>query len=112
MHDRKRDYPRSFGFQFNYQNHRAVGWARGMKGMGKSYKESVKAHYPAYITFTGYMEMTPNRDSYIDVDESVKDHYGLPSSRRHWKLRMTTGSDSMRCRTGVVRSSLRASRRK
>jgi choline dehydrogenase-like flavoprotein len=57
-----------------------------MKGMGKSFKESVKAHYPAYITFTGYMEMIPNRDSYIDLDEKVKDHYGLPSARRHWKL--------------------------
>jgi choline dehydrogenase-like flavoprotein len=86
MHDRQRDYPRSFGFQFNYQNHRAVGWARNMKGMGKSYKETVKAHYPAYITITGYMEMTPNADSYIDLDDKVKDHYGLASSRRHWKL--------------------------
>ena len=86
MHDRKRDYPRSFGYQFNYQNHRAVGWARSMKGMGKSFKESVKAHYPAYITFTGYMELTPNRDSFIDLDDTVKDHYGLPSARRHWKL--------------------------
>jgi choline dehydrogenase-like flavoprotein len=27
MHTRKRDYARSFGMQFNYQNHRAVGWA-------------------------------------------------------------------------------------
>jgi choline dehydrogenase-like flavoprotein len=86
MHDRQRDYPRSFGYQFNYQNHRAVGWARNMKGMGKAFKESVKAHYPAYVTVTGYMEMTPNRDSYIDLDESVKDRYGLPSARRHWKL--------------------------
>jgi len=86
MHDRKRDYPRSFGYQFNYQNHRAVGWARSMKGMGKAFKESVKAHYPAYITFTGYMELVPNRDSYIDLDESLKDRYGLPSARRHWKL--------------------------
>jgi choline dehydrogenase-like flavoprotein len=86
MHDRKRDYPRSFGYQFNYQNHRAVGWARNMKGMGKAYKESIKAHYPAYVTVTGYMELTPNRDSYIDLDESVKDKYGLPSARRHWKL--------------------------
>jgi len=86
MHDRPRDYPRSFGFQFNYQNRRAVGWARSMKGMGASFKESVKRHYPAYITVTGYMEMTPNRDSYIDLDEKAKDRYGLPGARRHWKL--------------------------
>ncbi|MGH9345163.1 MAG: GMC oxidoreductase, partial [Terriglobia bacterium] len=86
MHNRKRDYPRSFGIQFNYQNHRTAGWARGLKGMGKSYKEAVKARYPAYLTFTGYHEMLPNPDSYIDLDPDHNDEYGLPRARRHWKL--------------------------
>ncbi|HSU29877.1 MAG TPA: GMC family oxidoreductase [Bryobacteraceae bacterium] len=86
MHDRKRDYPRSFGVQFNYQNHRTVGWARGIGGMGKAYKEAVKARYPAYLTFTGYHEMLPNPDSYIDIDTDDLDEYGLPKPRRHWKL--------------------------
>lgn len=86
MHDRKRDYPRSFGVQFNYQNHRTVGWARGISGMGKAYKQAVKARYPAYLTFTGYHEMLPNPDSYIDIDTDDLDEYGLPKPRRHWKL--------------------------
>jgi choline dehydrogenase-like flavoprotein len=86
MHAKKRDYPRSFGYQFNYQNQRSVGWARRMKGMGKSYKADVKAHYPAYITFTGYQEMIPNADSYIDLDNDNKDVYGLPNVRRRFKL--------------------------
>ncbi|HEX7359826.1 MAG TPA: GMC family oxidoreductase [Bryobacteraceae bacterium] len=86
MHNRKRDYPRSFGIQFNYQNHRTAGWARGLKGMGKSYKDAVKARYPAYLTFTGYHEMLPNPDSYIDLDPDHNDEYGLPRARRHWKL--------------------------
>ena len=33
MHTRKRDYARSFGAQFNYQNRRAVGWARSHAGL-------------------------------------------------------------------------------
>lgn len=86
MHAKKRDYPRSFGVQFNYQNHRSVGWARGMKGMGKSYKQSIKERYPAYLTFTGYQEMLPNKDSYIDLDPDQLDEYGLPRARRTWKL--------------------------
>lgn len=86
MHSRKRDYPRSFGYQFNYQNRRSVGWARNLPGMGKSYKEAVKARYPAYITFTGYQELLPNRHSYIDLDYKNLDEYGLPKARRHWKL--------------------------
>ncbi len=86
MHDRERPYARSFGVQFNYQNHRTAGWARSMKGMGKSYKEAVKARYPAYLVFTGYHEMLPNRDSYIDLDTETLDEYGLPRPRRQWKL--------------------------
>ncbi len=86
MHNKKRDYPRSFGIQFNYQNQRAVGWARNMKGMGKTYKEAVKARYPAYLTFSPYQEMLPNPDSYIDLDWENVDEYGLPRARRHWKL--------------------------
>jgi choline dehydrogenase-like flavoprotein len=86
MHSRKRDYPRSFGIQFNYQNHRAVGWARSVKGMGKSYKDSIKARYPAYLTFAPYQEMLPNPDSYIDLDTENLDEYGLPRARRHWQL--------------------------
>lgn len=86
MHERQRDYARSFGIQFNYQNHRTAGWTRSMKGMGKPYKEAIKARYPAYLTFTGYHEMIPNRDSYIDLDTETLDEYGLPRPRRQWKL--------------------------
>ena len=86
MHARQRDYPRSFGVQFNYQNHRSVGWARSMPGLGKQYKESIRAHYPAYLTFTAYTEMLPNPQSYIDLDPEKKDDYGIPLARRHWVL--------------------------
>jgi len=83
MHTRKRDYARSFGAQFNYQNRRAVGWARSMPGFGKAYKQSVKDRYPAYLTFAPYGEMLPNKNSYIDLDYDKKDTHGLPLARRH-----------------------------
>lgn len=86
MHARDRDYARSFGVQFNYQNHRSAGWARTIRGMGKSYKDAVKARYPAYMVFTGYHEMLPNPKSYIDLDPIAVDDYGLPQPRRHWTL--------------------------
>jgi choline dehydrogenase-like flavoprotein len=86
VHDQKRDYARSFGVQFGYHNHRTAGWARSIKGMGKSYKEAVKARYPAYMTFSPYQEMLPNDNSYIDLDYEHLDEYGLPRARRRWKL--------------------------
>lgn len=86
MHDRKRDYARSFGIQFNYQNHRSAGWTRTVRGMGRDYKQYIRDRYPAYLTFTGYHEMLPNEQSYIDLDTENLDAYGLPRPRRHWKL--------------------------
>jgi choline dehydrogenase-like flavoprotein len=93
MHDRERDYARSFGIQFNYQNRRSVGWARSIKGFGQAYKQAVKERYPAFLTFSPYGEMLPNPKSFIDLDEGRRDQYGLPSARRHvfwgendWKI--------------------------
>jgi choline dehydrogenase-like flavoprotein len=82
MHGRKRDYARSFGMQFNYQNRRSVGWARSIPGWGKAYKQAVKDRYPAYVVLSPYGEMLPNPGCYIDLDESRTDAYGLPVARR------------------------------
>ena len=57
-----------------------------MKGMGKQYKQAVKDRYPAYLTFTGYHEMLPNRESFISLDPHEVDEYGLPRVTRTWKL--------------------------
>jgi len=83
MHNRKRDYARSFAAQFNYQNRRAVGWARSISGMGADLKRSVKDRYPAFVLFSPYGEMLPNEDSFIDLDPTEKDQFGLPAARRH-----------------------------
>jgi choline dehydrogenase-like flavoprotein len=82
MHTRKRDYFRTFGIQFNYQNRRGVGWARQVPGFGKAYKESVKQRYPAYLTFSPYGEKLPDERNYIDLDYETKDQFGLPRARR------------------------------
>jgi len=82
IHTRKRDYARSFAMQFNYQNRRSVGWARDVRGFGKSYKEAVKARYPAFLVFSPYGEMLPNKQSYVDLDPSHTDQFGLPAARR------------------------------
>jgi len=83
MHTRKRDFARSFGVQFGYQNRRSVGWARSMPGFGKAYKQSVKDRYPAFLVFSPYGEMLPNKQSFIDLDLNKLDAYGLPMARRH-----------------------------
>ncbi|MBI3208146.1 MAG: GMC family oxidoreductase [Candidatus Solibacter usitatus] len=82
MHNRKRDYARSFAMQFNYQNRRAVGWARDLPGFGKAYKDSVVERYPAFLTFSPYGEMLPHAKTFLSLDPLAKDAYGLPLARR------------------------------
>lgn len=82
MHARKRDYARSFGVQFNYQNRRATGWTRQIPGIGAAYKQTVRERYPAFLTFSPYGEMLPNPRSFVDIDESKLDVHGLPMARR------------------------------
>lgn len=83
IHTRKRDYARSFGIQFNYQNRRSVGWTRQIPGFGKDYKKAIKEKYPAHLTFSPYGEKTPDDRSFIDLDPDLKDDWGLPRARRH-----------------------------
>jgi choline dehydrogenase-like flavoprotein len=92
MHNRKRDFARSFGIQFNYQNRRSVGWARSMPGFGKTFKQSVKERYPAFVVFSPYGEMLPNKQSFIDLDYEKLDPYGLPMARRT----LTWGENDMK----------------
>ena len=92
MHSRKRDFARSFGIQFNYQNRRSVGWARSMPGFGKTFKQSVKERYPAFVVFSPYGEMLPNKQSFIDLDYEKLDSYGLPIARRT----LTWGENDMK----------------
>lgn len=86
MHDRPRDYPRSFAMQVGFHNRRYANWAGQIKGIGAAYKKAVRDRYPAYMMLMGFMEMTPNPDSYVDLDPVRTDQYGLPRVRPHWKL--------------------------
>jgi choline dehydrogenase-like flavoprotein len=83
MHTKKRDYARSWGAQFNYQNRRSVGWARAIPGMGESFKSAVKDRYPSYFIFSPYGEKTPDDKSYVALDKDTKDKYGMPEIKRH-----------------------------
>jgi choline dehydrogenase-like flavoprotein len=95
MHDRPRDYPRSFAVQIGFHNRRYAPWAKQIKGIGAAYKRAVRDRYPAYMQLVGFMEMTPNPDSYVDLDPVAKDSYGLATARVHWKL---SASDMKRWR--------------
>jgi choline dehydrogenase-like flavoprotein len=88
MHDKSRDYVRSFGIQVGLHNRRQAPWAKSIKGIGAAYKRAVRDRYPAYMTLVGVMEMTPNEETYVGLNPSpmARDQYGLALPQVNWKL--------------------------
>lgn len=52
---------------------------------GVKFKEDVRRYYGSFVNFSGRGEMIPNEDSYAEIDPVVKDKWGIPVLRFHWK---------------------------
>ncbi len=61
----------------------AVGMTGG--GYGKKFKEDVRRYYGSFMGFSGRGEMIPNEDSYCEIDPELKDKFGIPVLRFHFK---------------------------
>ncbi|MBL9207410.1 MAG: GMC family oxidoreductase [Opitutaceae bacterium] len=87
----KLPFPRGYHIEF--------GTGRQMPGMGtfsglewlnggtygRRFKEDARRYYGSFIGFGGRGEMVPNEDCYCELDPSVKDRWGIPVLRFHWK---------------------------
>jgi choline dehydrogenase-like flavoprotein len=85
------------GFARGY--HIEFGSGRRMPGMGstsglealnggnygKPFKEDARRYYGSFMGFAGRGEMIPNDDSFCELDPTVKDKWGIPVLRFHWK---------------------------
>jgi choline dehydrogenase-like flavoprotein len=83
----KLDFPRGYHYEIGGRfgapgGNPAVGLE---DGYGASLKEDARRYYGAQISLTVRGEMIPNSDSYLELDPVVKDRFGLPVARFHWK---------------------------
>ena len=82
----KLDFARGYHIEFGSGRHMpGMGVGGGNKGYGKAYKEEVRRFYGASMGFGGRGEMIPNEDSFCELDPNVKDKWGIPVLRFHWK---------------------------
>jgi choline dehydrogenase-like flavoprotein len=92
LDNKKLDFPRGYhievwgglgqpgyGFMGGIQNYPGGG------GYGQSLKEDYRKYYGATIGFSGRGEMIPNAGSYMDIDPTVVDQWGIPVVRFHWQ---------------------------
>jgi choline dehydrogenase-like flavoprotein len=55
------------------------------EGYGAALKQKCRSVYGAFIGFYGRGEMIPNENSFCELDPEVKDKWGIPVLRFHWK---------------------------
>jgi choline dehydrogenase-like flavoprotein len=61
-------------------------WYYGqVEGFGSAYKEELKRRYPAPVSFTVQAPSLRSDTNYVDIDPEVKDAYGIPVVRVHFK---------------------------
>lgn len=68
----------------------SLGTAAGIEWLtggsyGRKFKEDVRRYYGSFVRFDGRGEMIPNEHSYCEIDPAVKDKWGIPALRFHWK---------------------------
>lgn len=85
------------GFARGY--HIEFGGGRRMPGMGtgsglewltggsygRSFKQDLRRYYGSFVGFAGRGEMIPNEHSYCEIDPQVRDKWGIPVLRFHWR---------------------------
>ncbi|HEX3913210.1 MAG TPA: GMC family oxidoreductase [Steroidobacteraceae bacterium] len=52
---------------------------------GRKLKQDARRYYGSFVGFAGRGEMIPNENSYCEIDPDVKDKWGIPVLRFHWK---------------------------
>ncbi len=57
----------------------------GRGSYGTKFKEDARRYYGSHIGFAARGEMIPNENCYADLDPQVKDKFGIPVLRFHWK---------------------------
>jgi choline dehydrogenase-like flavoprotein len=83
----KLGFARGYHIEFGAQRGMpGMGTASGMDGVyGKQLKEDARRYYGSHMGFAGRGEMIPNEDSFCELDPTVKDKWGIPVLRFHWK---------------------------
>jgi len=61
-----------------------IEWLTG-GSYGRKFKEDARRYYGSFVGFDGRGEMIPNESSYCEIDPSVKDEWGIPVLRFHWR---------------------------
>lgn len=80
------DFPRGYHLELGGRfSEPGAGFGGKLQGFGTDLRKQVERNYGSYIGFALRGEMVPNEHCYMDIDPEVKDKWGIPVARFHWK---------------------------
>lgn len=86
------DFPRGYHIECGGYGRRMPGFwtAAGLEWLtkgsyGQRFKEDARRYYGSFVGFIGTGEMIPSKDCYCEIDPEVKDQWGIPVLRFHWR---------------------------
>jgi choline dehydrogenase-like flavoprotein len=80
------DFARGYHFELS-TGFKAPGayFPQKLQGYGPELKKQAKMNYGSFVYFSLRGEMLPNDHCYMEIDEQVKDKWGIPVPKFHWK---------------------------
>ncbi len=92
LDNRRLDFPRGYHIEVWGGYHQpGAGFMGGLHrypnggGYGPALKEDYRRYFGTTIGFSGRGEMIPNEQSFCELDPEVRDRWGIPVLRFHWR---------------------------
>lgn len=80
------DFPRGYHFELGGRfSEPGASIDTSLQGYGAELRQQVQQNYGSYVHFSLRGEMLPNEHCYMDIDPEVKDKWGIPVARFHWR---------------------------
>nr|WP_241664586.1 GMC family oxidoreductase [Ningiella ruwaisensis] len=80
------DFPRGYHFEIGSGFRMpGAGVAGDLQGYGLSLKQIARENYGTYVHLSLRGEMVPNEHCFMEIDDKVKDKWGIPVVKFHWR---------------------------
>jgi choline dehydrogenase-like flavoprotein len=86
LSERHPKFIRGYGFEGSSGTSMFPAGALSTHGFGPSYKKAVRDHAGAFIDMGAFGEVLPRYESYVEIDPGVKDRWGVPVLKFHYKF--------------------------
>jgi choline dehydrogenase-like flavoprotein len=84
--ERHSKFIRGYGFEGDSGTKMFPENAYSTAGFGTEYKKKVRDYAGAFIGRGGFGEVLPRYENYVDLDPEVKDRWGIPVLRFHYRF--------------------------